>query len=111
MRERANGSLAIVGEFPSLAAARGAALAADALLVAPDGEDESADSSTESLTAREIEVLELLAQGLSNKGIASRLHISDQTVKFHLATIYGKLGTHNRTEAVRQAVRRGLVTL
>jgi DNA-binding NarL/FixJ family response regulator len=111
IRERANGSLAIVGEFSSLAAAREAALSADALLVVPGDGDEAVHASAEPLTTREIEVLELLAQGLSNKGIAARLHISDQTVKFHLATIYGKLGTHNRTEAVRQAVRRGLVTL
>ena len=68
-------------------------------------------STIETLTAREIDVLELLAEGLSNKGIAARLGISDQTVKFHLATIYGKLGTHSRTASVREAVRRGLVTL
>ena len=111
LRARANGSLAIVGEFPTVAAARDAAVDADALLVAADDRDNSSQSLPESLTAREIEVLDLLAQGLSNKGIASRLGISDQTVKFHLATIYGKLGTHSRTEAVHQALRRGLIAL
>ena len=62
----------------------------------------------EPLTTREIQVLELLAEGLPNKAIAARLHISDQTVKFHVASIYGKLGAANRTDAVRRAVRRGL---
>ena len=65
----------------------------------------------EPLTAREREVLALLAEGLPNKGIAAALHISDQTVKFHVAAIIGKLGASNRTDAVRRAVRQGLVTL
>ena len=65
----------------------------------------------EPLTSRETEVLELLAEGLSNKGIAARLGISDQTVKFHVASIGGKLGAANRTDAVRLAVRRGLIAL
>lgn len=65
----------------------------------------------EPLTVREVEVLELLADGLSNKAIAARLGISDQTVKFHVAAICGKLGAANRTDAVRRAIRRGLVSL
>ena len=65
----------------------------------------------ETLTPREIEVLELVAEGLQNKAIAARLGISDQTVKFHLTSISGKLGAANRTDAVRRAVRRGLITL
>jgi len=65
----------------------------------------------ESLTPREIQVLELLAEGLPNKAIARRLGISDQTVKFHVSSISGKLGAANRTDAVRRAVRRGLITL
>jgi DNA-binding NarL/FixJ family response regulator len=69
------------------------------------------DSLPEPLTARERQVLALLAEGLSNKRIASALHISDQTVKFHVAAIIGKLGAANRTDVVRRAVRRGLVTL
>ena len=56
-------------------------------------------------------VLELLAEGLPNKGIADRLGISDQTVKFHIASIMGKLGASNRVETVRRAVRRGLLSL
>ena len=68
-------------------------------------------SLVEALTPREIEVLELVAEGLPNKAIAARLGISDQTVKFHLASITGKLGAANRTDAVRRAVRRGLIAL
>ena len=65
----------------------------------------------EPLTTREQQVLELLAEGLPNKAIAARLGISDQTVKFHVASISAKLGATNRTEAVRLALRRGLLTL
>ena len=72
-----------------------------------DGDDEAFD---EPLTAREVQVLELLAEGLPNKRIAGRLGISDQTVKFHVSAISGKLGAANRTDAVRRAVRRGLIT-
>ena len=63
------------------------------------------------LTDREIEVLQLLAQGLANKQIAVNLSISEHTVKFHVSSIYTKLGAANRTEAVRLGVRRGLILL
>ena len=63
------------------------------------------------ITARELQVLTLLADGLPNKQIARALGLSDETVKFHLASIFGKLGASNRTDAVRQALRRGLVPL
>jgi DNA-binding NarL/FixJ family response regulator len=81
--------------------------------VAPDTEGDSRDEPVfdEALTQREIQVLELLAEGLPNKAIAGRLGISDQTVKFHVAAICGKLGAANRTDAVRRAIRRGLVSL
>jgi two-component system nitrate/nitrite response regulator NarL len=63
------------------------------------------------LTPREIEVLRLLAEGLSNKGIARRLSISDHTVKFHINAILGKLNAQSRTEAVVNAIRLGLITV
>lgn len=63
----------------------------------------------EELTNREREVLELLGQGLANKEIASRLVISERTVKFHVSSILGKLEVENRTEAVRIAMQRGLI--
>jgi DNA-binding NarL/FixJ family response regulator len=62
-------------------------------------------------TERESEVLQLLAQGLTNKQIALALHISEHTAKFHVSSIYGKLGASNRTEAVRKGARRGWVAL
>jgi NarL family two-component system response regulator LiaR len=68
-------------------------------------------SRPELLTAREREVLELLAQGLPNKEIAARLVISERTAKFHVSAIMGKLGATNRTEAVALAAQRGLIRL
>ena len=65
----------------------------------------------EALTVRELEVLAHVAQGMSNKAIADALGISDQTVKFHVAAIISKLGASNRTDAVRRAIRRGLVAI
>jgi len=69
------------------------------------------ESPVESLTPRELEVLEMLAEGLLNKEIADRLHISEHTVKFHVSSIIGKLGASNRTEAVTWGLRRGLLFL
>jgi len=60
------------------------------------------------LTARELEVLQRVAAGLSNRQIAQELWLSDQTIKFHLHRIYRKLGVANRTEAARYAYERGL---
>lgn len=65
----------------------------------------------EPLTAREREVLQLLAQGLANKQIAQRLTISEHTVKFHVGEVMAKLGAASRTEAVTRAARRGLLVL
>ena len=65
----------------------------------------------EALTPRELEVLEVLAQGLSNRSIAARLAISEHTVKFHVSSIFAKLGAENRTDAVRRGVRLGLIAL
>jgi DNA-binding NarL/FixJ family response regulator len=124
IRTALNGSIRIVGEFPTLDAAEAADVDADGILLAPgrassvrQARREAApyehdeDVDLEPLTPREIAVLEQLAEGLANKAIAERLGISDQTVKFHVASIAAKLGASNRTDAVRRAVRRGLVTL
>ena len=114
LREQLEASVPdVVGEFSSLAEARGSDSDADAFVVAapaalPDFDDAPV---VDALTPREIEVLELVAEGLSNKAIAVRLGISDQTVKFHLTSITGKLGAINRTDAVRRGVRQGLITL
>ncbi len=136
LRAQIDGSMDVAGEFESLTAAQAVAGRVDAIVVAPDilEQDHDAigapdatrparieqsgglawdedDGPQEPLTAREIQVLELLAEGLPNKAIATRLRISDQTVKFHVSSISGKLGAANRTDAVRRAVRRGLITL
>jgi two-component system, NarL family, response regulator LiaR len=63
------------------------------------------------LTPREIEVLQLIAQGKSNKQIAAELVIAERTCKFHVSSILSKLGASNRTEAVKIAAQRGLVNL
>lgn len=69
------------------------------------------DTLVETLTDRESEVLELLAQGLANKQIALELGISEHTIKFHISSIYTKLGVTNRIEAVRLGVRLGIIVL
>lgn len=75
------------------------------------GEEAEANLSGDSLTEREMEVLQLLSQGLANKQIAGVLGISEHTVKFHVSSIYAKLGATNRAEAVRLGVQSGLVVL
>jgi ATP/maltotriose-dependent transcriptional regulator MalT len=65
----------------------------------------------ESLTAREHDVLSLVADGLHNREIAQALAISEHTVKFHLASIFGKLGVSTRTEAVQRGVRLGVIEI
>ncbi len=65
----------------------------------------------EKLSARELEVLQLVAEGHSNSEIASRLHISQATVKSHLIHIFDKLGVSDRTAAVTVALRRGILSL
>jgi DNA-binding NarL/FixJ family response regulator len=123
-------SIEVVAEYPTLAQARAADIDVDGFVLAPDTRGvrqrsvrlqpdrnlqpdplRADDVFAEPLTPRELEVLELLAEGLPNKAIAVRLGISDQTVKFHVGSISGKLGASNRTDAVRRAVRRGLLTL
>jgi DNA-binding NarL/FixJ family response regulator len=63
------------------------------------------------LTPREVEILEMMAEGMSNRSIAARLKISRYTVKFHVASVLAKLGAATRTEAVTLGVRHGLIVL
>ena len=65
--------------------------------------------SVDVLTERELSILRLVAEGLSNLDIANRLFVTEQTVKFHLSNIYRKLGVANRTEATRYAYRAKLI--
>lgn len=69
------------------------------------------DALPEALTERELEVLNLLAEGLSNKAIAYQLGISDHTIKFHVTALLNKLDAQSRTEAVVKATRLGLIHL
>ena len=116
LRAQLPASMEVVGEAATVFEARQSDFDADGWLVAPDTkrddtDDADTDAPIEPLTPRETEVLVLLADGLSNKAIAARLGVSDQTVKFHVASICGKLAAGNRTEAVRRALRRGLIPL
>ncbi len=84
----------------------------DAMLRAPSAVSRGgSEAPVEALTPREIEVLRLLAAGLGNKEIASRLAISEHTVKFHVASIMGKLGAASRTEAVTHGIRHGVIMI
>jgi DNA-binding NarL/FixJ family response regulator len=74
-------------------------------------ESELAVEVEEGLTPREVEVIRMLGSGLTNKEMARRLGISDHTVKFHISSIFAKLGVSSRTEAVTQGIRRGLVVV
>ena len=65
----------------------------------------------EELTSRELQVLQLAADGLSNKEIAGKLVISEKTVKNHIANIFSKLQVNDRTQAILYALRKGLVTM
>jgi two-component system, NarL family, response regulator YdfI len=69
------------------------------------------DELSEEITSRETDVLRLLAEGLVNKDIATRLGISEHTVKFHISSILDKLGASTRTEAVARGIRRGLIPI
>jgi two-component system, NarL family, nitrate/nitrite response regulator NarL len=71
----------------------------------------STQALVEPLTARELEVVQLLAEGLTNRRLGERIGISEHTAKFHVNSILGKLGASSRSEAVAQAARLGLVLL
>lgn len=114
----ARGALSRTADGDLLAAAlRAAALGlvvldeAFARSLAPSAPSEPPAELAEPLTPRELEVLQRLTQGLSNKQIAQRLGVGEHTVKFHVNAILGKLGVQSRSEAIVQAVRLGLVVL
>ena len=88
----------------------GASETADVAMVLSNGVSAPADGDTV-LTPRELEVLILLAEGMSNKAIARRLGISVHTAKFHVAALIDKLDAVGRTDAVAQAARRGVIQL
>lgn len=85
-------------------------LRADVLRSVPAPAGLAAGEST-TLTARELQILEMMADGLRNRAIAGRLKISRYTVKFHVASVLAKLGARSRTEAVTLGVRQGVISL
>lgn len=84
---------------------------ADVALVVANANPETDSNADSSLTRRELEVLALMAEGASNKGIARRLGISVHTAKFHVGSLLDKLDATGRTDAVAQAVRQGVIHL
>jgi two-component system, NarL family, response regulator YdfI len=83
----------------------------DLLLPAANSIEHEHEPALEALSAREVEVLALMAQGLANKNIADRLAISEHTVKFHVSSILSKLAASSRTEAVTKGLRDGLLVI
>jgi DNA-binding CsgD family transcriptional regulator len=100
---------ALLAKLPGLRLVRGNETA-DVALVAPNVVSVSADGDVP-LTPRELEVLTLLAEGMSNKAIARRLGISVHTAKFHVGALIDKFDAVGRTDAVAQAARRGVLHL
>ncbi len=93
-----------------LAAANGLAVMPAMMTDSPEVSG-AVEEPDEHLTPREGEILNLLAAGMSNKMISHELHISEHTVKFHISSLYAKLGVGNRAGAVSQGARRGLISL
>ncbi len=87
------------------------ALAGRLMVHPPARTFEAGEPVNDTLTGREVEVLQLAAEGLANKQIALALNISEHTVKFHLSSLYAKLGVTSRTEAIRAGVRQGRVVM
>lgn len=83
----------------------------DLLLPAASSSEPENETALEELSAREIEVLALMSQGMANKNIADRLNISEHTVKFHVSSILSKLAASSRTEAVTKGLRDGLLVI
>jgi DNA-binding CsgD family transcriptional regulator len=101
--------VALLANVPGLRVVRGTE-SADVALVPPPVVSGSPDGDVP-LTPRELEVLTLLAEGLSNKAIARRLGISAHTAKFHVGALIDKFDAVGRTDAVAQAARRGVIHL
>jgi two-component system, NarL family, nitrate/nitrite response regulator NarL len=88
-----------------------AAAAGLAVFLPENLEGAPASRTLSTLTARETEVLRMIAEGLANKEIAWRLGISDHTVKFHVSALLGKLGAGSRAEAISAGIRQGVIML
>jgi len=98
-------------EAAVVAVGRGLVVLPDAMTERLLGTPGDAGEPPEPLTSRESEVLGLIGRGLSNRMISRELHISEHTVKFHISSLYAKLGVGNRAEAVSRGARHGLISL
>lgn len=106
------GGLAVLGPTADGPAISAAAVAAfEGLVVFDPGIETGGGREPNDLSPRELEVLDLLARGYTNKRLAEELAISENTVKFHVSAILAKLGAESRTEAVTVAARRGMIAL
>jgi DNA-binding NarL/FixJ family response regulator len=117
-RARARGVRAVLARDASavelaaaVAATRAGLLVLDADALSSARTESPVARQPDALTAREHEILEMIADGLSNRAIAARLKISRHTVKFHVASVLGKLGASGRAEAVTRGVRQGLISV
>jgi NarL family two-component system response regulator YdfI len=117
-RARRSGVRAILGADPTaeelsaaIAAAKAGLFVLHPQAVGAAAAPAPAGGAPTTLTAREIEILEMMAEGMSNHAIGVRLKISRNTVKFHVASILAKLAARSRTEAVTVAMRQGLISL
>jgi DNA-binding NarL/FixJ family response regulator len=88
-----------------------ASASAPATVTTHDVRGDISEELVEALTVRERDVLALVSDGHGNREIATRLGISEHTVKFHLSSIFGKLGASTRTEAVRRGLKLGLIDI
>ncbi len=113
LADRLDGSGVVADWEPErvIAAARAAALGLHVYEQSEWGVEEGGSDSSVELTSREFEVLELLARGSTNAQIAIELGVSTNTIKFHVAGLYQKLGVNSRSEAAWQAFHRGILSL
>jgi DNA-binding NarL/FixJ family response regulator len=116
LRNGAQGALSRTATADQILAAVMAVAAGLTVREAPDGNTLQTRAllptqAPPTLTAREVEILALLAEGLGNKTIAARLGISEHTVKTHVTSVFAKLGVSTRAEAVANAIRLGLIML
>jgi DNA-binding NarL/FixJ family response regulator len=111
IRAGAHGVLPLDASPDQIAAAIRAAAAGLGVFSPEHLEAPASPRTATTLTAREKEVLRMIAEGLANKEIAWRLGISDHTVKFHVSALLGKLGAGSRAEAISAGIRQGVIML
>lgn len=112
LRRGAAGFISKTADGPTLISAALRLLFGEQVLIADDSQllDRRAVARNLGITPRQLEILDLLAEGLPNKVICQRLSLSEDTVKTHLKAVFASLGCHNRTECVNTARKHGLIS-